>query len=550
MKLDEKQVAKHLLNLGFEQESSALSLSFKGSLKAGRIDVPVELIIPDLNFVELPKVRVDSEFLSSHNLRGHLSEGNVLCYTDDNMLVLDLFQTISSIRAVLELSEKTLREIIHSNPEAAIQAEIMSYWKGDCYYIIEDLADTIVGTVGQLEVTDNRVLTVIACSEKTIERWAKKLNSNFKIFGEVMVVTIDGNIPSPVKLPNLKLAFEWLAKITGEEVSSFYANSRNMNSPCVVIVGNNGIIGFNGKENSIIKQASKGKGFRKSKANELWRSLAENIEIEKFYGRLCSSTEILSRNANEFPVLANKKICLIGCGTIGGYLARMLVQAGAGTGSIFSLIDNQVFMPENVGRHVLGFSSVGRYKSEALVSMLEKDFPEVKIEAIVDAAQSVIGQFRNYDLIIDATGTERFSAMLNFFAQEEQKKATFPPVIYSMIFGNGIATQSFLANGSKDDACYKCLRPEYGRPWRFYPIKNTTTDMDIAVRPCSDGSFIPFGVEASVSAAMLTFEQVKDFFSGNLNGTLRTMVIDKEKGIEIPRKTIQQASNCPVCLSQ
>ncbi|MEK5749918.1 ThiF family adenylyltransferase, partial [Acinetobacter nosocomialis] len=44
---------------------------------------------------------------------------------------------------------------------------------------------------------------------------------------------------------------------------------------------------------------------------------------------------ILSRNRSrpEIGDLRTKKIALIGCGTIGGYLAELLIRAGAGMGT-------------------------------------------------------------------------------------------------------------------------------------------------------------------------------------------------------------------------
>ena len=66
---------------------------------------------------------------------------------------------------------------------------------------------------------------------------------------------------------------------------------------------------------------------------------------------------IVERNVPESPTLAGKRIALIGCGTIGGFLAELLVKAGAGmNGGDLALIDPEILLPQNVGRHRLGLN--------------------------------------------------------------------------------------------------------------------------------------------------------------------------------------------------
>ncbi|MDD9911213.1 MAG: ThiF family adenylyltransferase [Ahrensia sp.] len=545
--VDKSLVIKQLTELGFQPKAGTAIPSYRGRLKAGKVEVPVVLEIPDFSFVDLPVVRIDSGFADEHQLRGHLSGGNALCYTDENALVLDPFQPIASIRAVFELCQETLRELLHGNTEPAIRAEIASYWRGDCYYVIDDPKTLKRVTRGFIELSSGKGLQVVASSKVSIKNWAGRLRKRYEIYDEIPAVVIDGDIPSPPPLTNLARASSWLDEIVGSEKDWLFKNTIDTSAPSAIIIGSNGIVGFRGKENATVKQALRGKGFRKSSAKNLWRAQAEKIKIEKFYGHVSTHAEMISRNANSSPPLTGKRICLIGCGTIGGYLARMLVQSGAGTDTAFTLVDNQVFLPENVGRHLLGFSSVGKMKAEAMAQELLRDFPAADVEPIAKSANEMLGQFRSYDLIIDATGTERFSAALNILAKELRASSGYPPIVYSMIFGNGAAVQSFLDKGGADDACYQCLRPEYGKPWRYDPLKIKPAEVEVVVRPCSVGSFVPFGVEASVSAATLTLRQVLDFFSGDSSATLRTRAINPKVGIGITDKTVTRSPKCPAC---
>ena len=67
---------------------------------------------------------------------------------------------------------------------------------------------------------------------------------------------------------------------------------------------------------------------------------------------------LAQRNIPKSKTLAGKKIALVGCGTIGGYLSDMLVKAGAGTcGGQLTLVDFDGLLPQNIGRHRLGLSA-------------------------------------------------------------------------------------------------------------------------------------------------------------------------------------------------
>jgi hypothetical protein len=72
--------------------------------------------------------------------------------------------------------------------------------------------------------------------------------------------------------------------------------------------------------------------------------------------------------------LSGRSVTIIGCGAIGGYLARGLAQAGVGK---LSLIDPDELKPGNLGRHVLGGEWIGCAKVKALSAQIKRDFPHI-----------------------------------------------------------------------------------------------------------------------------------------------------------------------------
>ena len=85
------------------------------------------------------------------------------------------------------------------------------------------------------------------------------------------------------------------------------------------------------------------------------------------------------RNMPKSKTLAGKNLAIVGCGTIGGYLSDMLVKAGAGTcGGKLTLVDFDYLLPQNIGRHRLGFPDLLSNKAEAMAKELKRSLQEPK----------------------------------------------------------------------------------------------------------------------------------------------------------------------------
>jgi sulfur-carrier protein adenylyltransferase/sulfurtransferase len=71
-------------------------------------------------------------------------------------------------------------------------------------------------------------------------------------------------------------------------------------------------------------------------------------------------------------LLREKRVVVLGCGSVGAPVALALAQAGVGT---LELVDPEALSFANVGRHPLGAEDVGRSKAVALASRLRARFP-------------------------------------------------------------------------------------------------------------------------------------------------------------------------------
>lgn len=75
--------------------------------------------------------------------------------------------------------------------------------------------------------------------------------------------------------------------------------------------------------------------------------------------------------------LATKRVAVVGCGSLGSKVATTLARSGVQN---FILIDQDIFMPENLVRNDLDWREVGRHKVDALNDRLERVNPAVKTQ--------------------------------------------------------------------------------------------------------------------------------------------------------------------------
>ena len=76
--------------------------------------------------------------------------------------------------------------------------------------------------------------------------------------------------------------------------------------------------------------------------------------------------------------LNNKKVGIIGAGSLGSKVAISLARSGV---KKFLLLDDDVLTPENTLRHALDWRSVGHHKTAALAETLNLLQPGVEVDA-------------------------------------------------------------------------------------------------------------------------------------------------------------------------
>jgi len=100
--------------------------------------------------------------------------------------------------------------------------------------------------------------------------------------------------------------------------------------------------------------------------------------------------------------LRNKRVCIIGCGGLGGYSIEFLARLGVGN---MTVVDGDVFDETNLNRQVLSNeSNIGKSKAEIALHHIHTINSDVNVTAISnffaeDNAEAIL---KEHDVVVDA----------------------------------------------------------------------------------------------------------------------------------------------------
>ena len=187
--------------------------------------------------------------------------------------------------------------------------------------------------------------------------------------------------------------------------------------------------------------------------------------------------------------LATREVAIVGCGSLGAAVALLLCQSGVGR---LMLIDNQVYSWDNVARHILPGSYVGRPKDEALKEFLGEHAPGVAIRTGgFKTAERVIRDehrsFSEIDLVISTTGDWGTESYINAVARTER---VFPALVYGWTEPYGLAGHALVV--STQGGCLACGCDQTGLFQRRVIEWPKGQDLFKQAAGCSD-LFQPYG---------------------------------------------------------
>ena len=157
--------------------------------------------------------------------------------------------------------------------------------------------------------------------------------------------------------------------------------------------------------------------------------------------------------------LHNKRITLVGLGSIGAPIAMELARSGIGE---ISLIDFDFVEPGSVVRWPLGNSAFGLQKTVAMKQFIKSNYPFTKAEAVEyrfgtnylpDFNVNLQKALSQADLLIDATTEFGIHQFLSDYARISKK-----PFLYAFLTPGAYGGLVACIDSAKEMGCWHCLQ--------------------------------------------------------------------------------------------
>lgn len=511
---------------------------FSGLLTAGGDSHPCELKF-EPTFLELPSVRLLVVPKALLPIAPHLDAQGGLCYIAKGTIVPDIFNPDRFILACLGRAGEVLNSILDGQMVKDLEEEFFAFWGKADFCCFSDVATKNLGRQQAfLTSAAGHRYAVVTDDPRRTQRKLANLQVD-QHWLPLMAFRVQTHAkPRPLQrawpLKQVRDVLAWQALLDPRckrkiEARLEEAVAASVHGVLILVESPLMTYAFVAHFQSSHRLGR----TLKSKKGRLYDSDVIPMAVIRMDDRYLAERNIPGR-----ATLAGKNIVLVGCGTIGGYLADMLVKAGAGTGGgSLILVDPQSLLPENVGRHRLSAAHVFETKASALASVLKDGNPGAEIRGLPVAVQQA--ELGLPDIVIDATGEE---ALGHWMAHHFGASV---PQLHVWIDGAGIAVRGLL-RATKDAGCFRCLA-EHERIGRYRAINE---DMPIvhAGQGC-EGLYVPFGAHVSVQAASLGAEMTLDWVDGRLGPDLRTRVLERRFTLATDDCVVERFEGCPACFT-
>lgn len=503
----------------------------------------------------------------------HINMGWYLCYVDEMEANWDpndiqaTYQAVDSqIQFTLQKSVASVQEGVREDLE--LEGEFASYWLGKknvyllseatearlqrCYVAVgEDGGQSRVG-----EDLSKEWIVFNKNNEHERQNWLSQrklkikddkgfLTGHFKIKPRKLA-----GVLWPPK--NFAEIIKWLTNVdpsARNHIIDYFAKSQEKRHVLLLEVYGQDIVGLYLELNLNATGLNTYGKKRKVKHQNLAAILSSKFAFDEFTRLGVTKADrktVLSRNQTRSGIgnLGDKKIAVIGCGTIGGYLSGLLVRAGAGCGNgQLHLYDHDTFKAQNFGRHSLTTAEIGKNKAKALADSLISSTHlanNKKIEG-KPIRFPIPSQLPKYDVIIDVTGRPPLSKRLARTVREMDADKR-PLLIHGFNDGNGRASKVLVDDGN---SCYGCMLADPAFYKKEVDLRFKDIDQKLERSVSCGSTYTPYDAAVSVITASILQEAVLNSLESDFPWTYSEHMLDGSRSRKPYR--LPNQINCEIC---
>lgn len=465
----------------------------------------------------------------------HIESNGIMCLIPASAtLVVD--NPVAMAKVTLLEAVKLIDRVTSRNNVADFQSEFHSYWPNDKDSLpVKSLLELVKPSRNIISIV-RKNLCLVADDEDSATQWLcnlLKLSKN-KIKGssEGVLICLDEPLvpeqyPENIhdllslvgqELPLLHQAIVNLPKIIP---IIFTAPASTGTTVCAVLI--EGHFQIDGSR-SIFR------GFRKEvmPANILFDRYLQSSKIKRAKVDRADAEWVHGRDKNpSIKDLQDIRVGIIGCGSLGGYIAYNLAQAGVGE---LHLIDPETLTHANTGRHVLGGRDVGVNKAEALANKIRSAFPHIPFVTFDDKSwQEVAAErresFEDMDLIISTIADWASESLLNSYHID---KSLACPLLFGWTEPHAVGGHALFINN--DAGCFACNMSDHGDCEE--KVSDWPNGSGVSAEPGCGSYFQPYGpIELSHTVNLIS-ELALDYLTENLDDTVHRIWASKERFLQ------------------
>jgi len=492
-------------------------LAFKGVMAAADATHAAYVAV-DPAGVELPRIGVQLP-PGTPSVLAHVGANGQICYAAQGSVVLDIFDIAGQTLGCLDRAEEVLNLSLRGKMDQDLEDEFFAFWHGDLCFL-----DIYPGDPGALDILFARrgnaeISAVFVTNDVTRTReklQAMSLQERDVLKGAAFRVSTSAK-PKPSQgvwpPPTVAALLKWqgmLDPAARRNIERRLLQSMSARQSVALCVVDSPLTQYAFWADFEVKDQ------QDSRSRQDPRVMLYASKVHPMISIRMDDKYVAERNVPGNPTLAGKRIALLGCGTIGGFLAEFLVKAGAGLNNgDLALIDPDILLPQNVGRHRLGLNRALQNKSNALREELSLAAPTAKIRSLPVRAEEV--DLTSFDLIINATGEE---ALGHYLTRATTDSGNFVPTLSVWVEGPGVAVRA-LFRDTEQAACTRCLSDAHRIS--LHPVVNEPVPIELAGHGC-ESLYVPFPASVSVQAACLAIEMTTSWVANQPGPRLRTRV--------------------------
>ena len=477
----------------------------------------------------------------------HLEDDGLLCILPSDTAVSSQNPAIVT-EYILGEACRLIEESISGSNVADFRFEFLSYWERT---VDQDATNFISilepqGPSREITVWHSNKVYIVGEKPEALEQWLPRWgaepgkNRKYKFYKGVLLWLPEPLLPN--EYPHTAADVRTLARERSSVAEDVLAKLAASNAESIdVLLGtstaNGACFGAITIRPPHLRAMRRGKrntledGFRPGhvpQALSINRYLSRGAKVTKATVERADHSWIHGRDQDPLQErLRRVRVAILGCGSLGGGLAKLLAQAGIGN---LLLVDPAILEWPNVGRHALGADSVDFFKAKRLEQEIIKAYPHLGdisslCERVGPKAQSLMDKVTSCDLIVSTMGNWAAENFLNDFQQEQEY---FPTILYGWLEPNAAAAHAVLI--PQDKACLRCGVNDRGSP--HLTVTSWDNGYDMLQEPACGALFTPYGPIELCSAQTLLAKSVIDALTDEGNSAIHRVWIGYRNHIE------------------